>query len=74
VALLKPKISPGVPTCPRMIVYRAVELEMAQLMWTSITDKSPGVGPWSRDAMPKFDPGESGCLPLRPKKQDLQFI
>jgi len=51
-----------------MTVYRAAELEVAQLKWTSMTNKSPGMGPWSRDSMPKFDPGERGCLPLRPKK------
>jgi len=48
----------GVPTCPRRIVYRAAELKVAQLKWTSMTDKSPGMGPWSRDSMPKFDTGE----------------
>jgi len=48
----------GVPTCPRRIVYRATELEVAQLKWTSMTYKSPGMGPWSRDSVPKFNPGE----------------
>jgi len=29
----------GVLTCPRRIVYRATELEVAQLKWPSMTDK-----------------------------------
>jgi len=62
----------GVPGCQRRIVYWAAELEEAWLKWSSMTDKSPGMGPCSRDSMPKFDPGERGCLALRPRRQDLR--
>jgi len=62
----------GVPTCPRRIVYRAAELEVAQLKWTSMTEKSPGMGPWSGDSMPKFDPGQREMvLAAEAKSQDL---